>query len=90
MKNYYFKTDEDTLLNLQELGILGKTDTLEDLVFNGKPCRVIGFNYKYNPIQCIHPAYMNLIMVQGGIQSNINITYLKSMNITVQVGENKD
>lgn len=90
MKNYYFETQEETLLNLQELGILGKTETLDDLVFNDKPCKVIGFCYKYNSIQCIHPVYMNLIVEQGGMQFNVNITYLKGMNSTTQVGQTKD
>lgn len=90
MKNYYFKTQEEILLNLQELGILGKKDTLDNLIFNGKPCKVIGFNYKYNPVQCIHPVYMNLIVEQGGIQFNVNITYIKSMNSTAKVGETKN
>lgn len=82
MKNYYFETEEETLLNLQELGVLGKTDTLDNLVFNDKPCKIIGFSYKYNPIQCIHPVYMNLIAEQGGKQFNVNIAYIKSMNNT--------
>lgn len=88
MKTYYFKTQEEVLLNLQELGILGKTATLDNLVFDNKPCKVLGFNYKYNPTQCIHPVYMNLIVEQGGLQFNVNIAYIKSMNNTATLEQN--
>ena len=88
MKTYYFSTEEEVLLNLKELGVLGKTATLDDLVFNNRPCKVIGFNYKYNNPKCINPVYMNLIVKQGGLQFNVNIAYIKSMNSTATLEQN--
>lgn len=88
MKTYYFSTEEEVLLNLQEMGVLGKTATLDDLVFNNRPCEVIGFNYKYNNPKCINPVYMNLIVKQRGLQFNVNIAYIKSMNSTATLEQN--
>lgn len=91
MTQVLFKNDGECLAKLKELGILSKTKEISDLStilykkvkldnkVESFSCKVIGFNYKENPDNCINKVYENLIVEADNSTFNINPEYLKDM-----------
>lgn len=91
MEYIEFKTDEETLEKLKEIGILTKTKTIADIskilykrVNSDKSiesftCKVIGYSHKENPKNCINSIYENLRIEVDNRTIDINIDYLKDM-----------
>lgn len=91
MTQVLFKNNGECLEKLKELGILSKTKEISDLStilfkkvnsdnkIKSFSCKVIGFNYKENPDNCINKTYDNLIVEVDNSIFNINPEYLKDM-----------
>lgn len=93
MTKVLFKDNEETLSKLKTLGILSKTKAISDLsnIVYKKindtdevetfSCKVLGFNFKENPKDCINKTYENLIIEVNNDTFDINIDYLKDMQL---------
>ena len=85
-----FKNDLEALDKLKSVGLLTKTKTLSSLnqilykqINDGNiktyTCKVVGFNYKENPSNCINQTYENLKIKVNDNEFDINIDFLKDM-----------
>lgn len=96
-----FKTEEEALVKLKEIGLISKTKTksalneivyktVNDDIVTTHECKVIGFNWKYNENKdCINPIYENLTIASDDREFDINIDYLKEMQ-KKNFGKNND
>lgn len=91
MQDVLFKTDEEALEKLKEIGILSKTKEIKDLseiIYKEKDdkneiksykCEVLGYSWKKNSPECINKIYENLIVKSNNKTFHINIDHLKDM-----------
>lgn len=91
MQDVYFKSDEEALIKLKEIGLLSKTKEVSDLseiIYKEKnkkneiksyKCEVLGYSWKKTNPECINKIYENLIVKSNNKTFHINIDYLKEM-----------
>ena len=91
MQDVLFKTDEETLEKLKEVGILSKTKEASDLSkivykelddkneMQTYKCEILGYSWKETPPGSINKIYENLIVKSNNKVFHINIDYLKEM-----------
>lgn len=91
MQDVFFKTNEEALEKLKEVGILSKTKEVSDLseiIYREKDnqnkmksykCEILGYSWKETPPECINKIYENLIVKSNNKIFYINIDHLKDM-----------